>query len=113
MTNAYAVQEAASRSAVQIDAVFIFITVVSLFFFFLVEGLLIYFAIRYRRKKASEDAATSDVTSNLVLEIVWVLIPSLVVLAFFAYGYVVYRGVQPPPPGTTAHKGTARHFFLQ
>jgi cytochrome c oxidase subunit 2 len=113
MTNAYAVQEAASRSAVQIDAVFIFITVVSLFFFFLVEGLLIYFAIRYRRKKASEDAATSDVTSNLVLEIVWVLIPSLVVLAFFAYGYVVYRDVNTPAPGASDINVTAQQFFFE
>jgi cytochrome c oxidase subunit 2 len=113
MTNAYAVQEAASRSAVQIDAVFIFITVVSLFFFFLVEGLLIYFAIRYRRKKASEDAATSDVTSNLVLEIVWVLIPSLVVLAFFTYGYVVYRDVNTPSPGASDINVTAQQFFYE
>jgi len=113
MTNAYAYQEAASRSAVQIDAVFIFITAVSLFFFFLVEGLLIYFAVRYRRKKASEDAATSDVTSNLVLEIVWVLIPSLVVLAFFVYGYLVYRDVNTPSPGSSDINVVAEQFNFE
>ncbi|HEY7586440.1 MAG TPA: cytochrome c oxidase subunit II [Candidatus Deferrimicrobiaceae bacterium] len=113
MTNAYAAGEAASRSALQIDAVFFFITAVSLFFFFLVEGLLIYFAIRYRRKKASEDAATSDVKSHLVLEIVWVIIPSIVVLAFFAYGYVVYQDVTTAAPGSSDINVVARQFSYE
>jgi cytochrome c oxidase subunit 2 len=113
MTNAYASGEAVSRSALQIDAVFFFITAVSLFFFFLVEGLLIYFAIRYRRKKASEDAATSDVKSHLVLEIVWVIIPSIVVLAFFAYGYVVYQDVTTAAPGSSDINVVARQFSYE
>jgi cytochrome c oxidase subunit 2 len=113
MTSAYALSEAASRSAGQIDAVFIFIAAVSLFFFLLVEGLLIYFAVRYRRKKASEDRATSDVTSNLVLEVVWVLIPSLVVIAFFAYGYVVYRNVTTEAPGSSEINVVAQQFSYE
>lgn len=113
MTGAFAFQDAASRSAVRIDAVFLFITVVSLFFFFLVEGLLIYFAVKYRRKKGSGDAATSDVTSNVLLEALWILIPSLVVLAFFAYGYVVYRDVTTPAPGAGDIHVVARQFFYE
>ena len=113
MTNAYAYQEAASRSAVQIDAVFLFIAAVSLFFFFLVEGLLIYFAVRYRRRKASEDLATSGVTSNLVLEIVWVTIPSLVVIAFFVYGYLVYQDVTTPAPGSGEIYVTTQQFYYE
>lgn len=113
MTNAYAAGEAASRSAVQIDAVFLFITVVSLFFFFLVEGLLIYFAIRYRRRKGSGDFATSEVKSNIVLEVVWVIIPSLVVIAFFIYGYLVYQDVTRPAPGSSDVYVTARQFMFE
>lgn len=99
--NAFAQGAAASPSAWKIDAVFMFIAAVSLFFFFLVEGLLIYFAIRYRRRKGAEEGATSDVRSNFVLEVLWVLIPSLAVLAFFIYGYVVYRDVTTPLPGAS------------
>src|SRR3989304_3971635 len=91
MANAYALGEAASRTTGQVDALFLFITVVSLFFFLLVEGLLIYFAIRYRRKKGAGAAETPDIRSHLLLETVWVLIPSLVVVAFFYYGYRVFR----------------------
>ncbi len=113
MTNAYATSEAASRSAVQIDAVFLFITLVSLFFFFLVEGLLIYFAIRYRRRKASEDFATSEVRGNFLLEIVWVIVPSVVVIAFFVYGYLVYQDVTRPAPGSSDIFVTARQFLFE
>jgi len=113
MTNAFAGGAAASPSAWKIDAVFLFITGVSLFFFLLVEGLLIYFAIRYRRRKASEDAATSDVRSNTVLEIVWVLVPSLAVLAFFIYGYMVYRDVTAPQPGASDINVTAGQFLYE
>jgi cytochrome c oxidase subunit 2 len=113
MTSAYAFSVAASRSTGQIDAVFIFIAVVSLFFFLLVEGLLIYFAVRYRRKKASEDLATSDVTSNFILEVVWVLIPSLVVIAFFTYGYMVYRDVTTEAPGSSEIHVVAQQFSFE
>ncbi|MBI5576239.1 MAG: cytochrome c oxidase subunit II [Deltaproteobacteria bacterium] len=113
MTNAFAGGAAASPSAWQIDAVFLFIACVSLFFFLLVEGLLIYFAIRYRRRKASEDAALSDVRSNTLLEIVWVLVPSLAVLAFFTYGYVVFRDVTAPQPGASDVNVTAGQFLYE
>lgn len=113
MTSAVAYQEAASRSAVQIDAVFLFIAAVSLFFFFLVEGLLIYFAVRYRRRKGSDDRATSEVRSHTVLEIVWVVIPSLVVIAFFVYGYMVYEDVTRPAPGSGEINVIARQFFFE
>lgn len=113
MTEAYAYQEAASRSAVQIDSVFLFIGVVSLIFFFLVEGLLVYFAVKYRRRRTAEAVATSDVTGNRTLEIVWILIPSLVVVAFFAYGYLVYRDVTAPVPGAGDIHVTAQQFFYE
>lgn len=113
MTHGGAFQEAASRSAVQIDAVFLFIAAVSLFFFFLVEGLLIYFAVRYRRRKAHDEWATSEVKGHTVLEIVWVIIPSLVVIAFFVYGYMVYEDVTRPAPGSGDVNVVARQFFFE
>ncbi|MBI5419863.1 MAG: cytochrome c oxidase subunit II [Deltaproteobacteria bacterium] len=112
MTNTLAYHQAASRSAWEIDAVFLFITVVSLFFFILVEGLLIYFAVRYRRRRAEEAHATSDVRSNFVLETVWVIIPSIVVIAFFVYGYVVYRDVTTPSPGASDIHVVAQQFLF-
>ncbi|MGE5664679.1 MAG: cytochrome c oxidase subunit II [Deltaproteobacteria bacterium] len=113
MTHAVAAQEAASRTAVQVDAVFVFIAVVSLFFFLLVEGMLVWFAVRYRRRKGEEAAALSDVRSNTLLETIWIVIPSLVVVAFFYYGYVVFRDMQAPRPGAGEINVTARQFSYE
>lgn len=113
MTNAFAAQEAVSRTASQVDALFYFIAGVSLFFFLLVEGLLIYFAVKYRRRKGEEAVATSDVHSNVVLETIWIVIPSLVVVAFFYYGYVVFRDIHAPLPGATDIQVVGRQFLFQ
>src|SRR3972149_5120704 len=105
--------EAASRTTVQVDALFLFITLVSLFFFLLVEGLLIYFAIKYRRKKGAEPAATPDIRGNLLLESIWIVIPSLVVASFFYYGYRVFRDIRTPSPGATDIHAVGRQWLFE
>ncbi len=112
MTNAHAFfGDAASRSAVEVDSVFVFILAVSLFFFLLVEGLLIVFAVKYRRRKGAEAVATSGVTHNALLETLWVVIPSVVVVVFFGYGYLVFRDIRSPRPGADEVNVVAQQFF--
>ncbi len=113
MTNAYAVGEAASRTTGQVDALFLFIAGISLFFFLLVEGLLIWFAVRYRRRKGVETAPTPDIRSHLLLETVWIVIPSLVVVAFFYYGYRVFRDIRTPVPGATDIHVAGKQFLFE
>lgn len=112
MTNAHAFQEAASRTTGQVDSLFLFIAGVCLFFFVLVEGLLIYFAVRYRRRKGEEPAPTPDIRSNVILETVWVLIPTIVVVVFFYYGFMVFRDIRAPAPGAVDIHVTGRQFFF-
>ena len=113
MANAYALGEAASRTTGQVDALFLFITVVSLFFFLLVEGLLIYFAIRYRKRKGAEPSETPDIRGSLFLETVWILIPTIVVASFFYYGYVVFRDIRTPSPGATDIHVVSRQWLFE
>ncbi|MDH3239009.1 MAG: cytochrome c oxidase subunit II [Deltaproteobacteria bacterium] len=113
MANAYALGEAASRTTGQVDALFLFITVVSLFFFLLVEGLLIYFAIRYRKRKGAEAAETPDIRGSLFLETVWILIPTIVVASFFYYGYMVFRDIRTPSPGATDIHVVGRQWLFE
>jgi cytochrome c oxidase subunit 2 len=113
MANAYALGEAASRTTGQVDALFLFITVVSLFFFLLVEGLLIYFAIRYRKRKGAEPSETPDIRGSLFLETVWILIPTIVVASFFYYGYRVFRDIRTPPPGATDIHVVGRQWLFE
>jgi cytochrome c oxidase subunit 2 len=113
MANAYALGEAASRTTGQVDALFLFIGGVSLFFFLLVEGLLIYFAIKYRRRKGAEAAETPDIRGNFLLETVWILIPTIVVASFFYYGYRVFRDIRTPSPGATDIHAVGRQFLFE
>ncbi len=111
MANAYAFfGDAASRSTVEIDSVFLFVLAVCLFFFLLVEGLLIYFAVAYRRRKGDEAVATSGATHSAILEALWIVIPSVVVVSFFAYGYVVFDDLRRPRPGADEVNVVARQF---
>ncbi|TFG57280.1 MAG: cytochrome c oxidase subunit II, partial [Deltaproteobacteria bacterium] len=105
--------EAASRTTGQVDALFLFIGGVSLFFFLLVEGLLIYFAIKYRKQKGAEGVETPDIRGNFLLETVWILIPSIVVASFFYYGYIVFRDIRTPSPGATDIHAVSRQWLFE
>lgn len=113
MANAYVLGEAASRTTGQVDSLFLFIAGISLFFFLLVEGLLIYFAVKYRRRKGAEPPLTPDIRSHVLLETVWIVIPSIVVVAFFYYGYLVFRDLRAPAPGATDIHVTGRQFLFE
>lgn len=88
--------EAASSFAGRVDNVIWFVTLVSAFFFILISSLLVLYAVKYRRK--SEDQVTPQYTSHHTLEVVWTVIPSIIVLFIFVYGLVVYDEMRLPPP---------------
>ena len=94
-------QGEASRTAGEVDAVFIFIAVICAFFFVLTQGLLIYFALRYRRKKGETAQETPYITGNRTLEIAWIVVPSLLLLAIFVYGYLAFIDMRTPLSGAT------------
>jgi cytochrome c oxidase subunit 2 len=102
-----------SRIAGQVDDVFIFITLLGLFFFIITQGCLIYFAWKYRRKRRGEPAETPHITGSHLLETICVVIPSLAVLAIFLYGYLVYRDIRTPPPDAVEIQVTARQWLYQ
>jgi len=104
--------ERVGRLAEEVDGVFLFIFLVGLFFFIITQGALIYFAVRYRRRKGEEEAATPYITGNRTLEIVWVVVPSILLLAIFIYGYLVFRDIRTPPPGAAEINVTARQWLF-
>ncbi|HWS16255.1 MAG TPA: cytochrome c oxidase subunit II [Candidatus Methylomirabilis sp.] len=92
---------AASGQAGRVDAVFLMILLIGGFFFFLTQGMLIYFAVKYRRRRPDRDNETPAITGNPLLEFLWILIPSLVVLVIFYYGWRVYTDLRIPQAGAT------------
>ena len=102
-----------SRIAGQVDGVFLFITLMGLIFFIITQGFLIYFAVKYRRKKREEPAETPYITGNNWLEAICIVIPSLVVLVIFFYGYAVFRDIRTPPQDAVEIQVTARQWLYQ
>ncbi|HWP92822.1 MAG TPA: cytochrome c oxidase subunit II [Thermodesulfobacteriota bacterium] len=87
--------EVASNFAGKVDTVIWFITIISVFFFILITVGLVYFAIKYRRR--SEDDETPYITGNHFLETLWTVIPSILVIIIFVYGFVIFREMRTPP----------------
>jgi cytochrome c oxidase subunit 2 len=77
-----------STVAPAVDNVFYTILGVSIFFFVLVVGAAAYFTIKYRRRGAVGPSAQPD--QSLTLEIVWTVIPLIIVVVIFAMGFRVY-----------------------
>lgn len=103
----------AGRLAGEVDSVFLFIFLIGLFFFLITQGALIWFALRYRRKRGEEEAETPYITGHRLLETVWVVIPSLLLVAIFVYGYLVFRDIRTPPKGAMEITVTARQWLYQ
>ena len=79
----------------QVDALYFFLIVVSLFFTVIIFGDCAYFAIAYRRRdEAFVPAAQKD---SMILEVAWSVIPFLITMLMFAWGAVIFFRVYQPP----------------
>jgi cytochrome c oxidase subunit II len=86
---------AKSTLAGETDALFYFINSVSLILLIGITVAIIYFAWKYRRK--SEDDVTPVIAHNNKLEITWSVIPLILVLIVFSWGYGTYvKKISPP-----------------
>lgn len=89
------IPEVASNLAGKVDGVLWIITIMSVVFFILITVLLVYFSIKYRRR--SENDETPYITGSEPLEIIWTVIPSILLIVLFVYAYVVYMDMRTPP----------------
>jgi cytochrome c oxidase subunit 2 len=67
---------------------------ISVFFLVTITATMIYFVIRYRRKK---NPKASQIHGNNTLEIVWTVIPTILVLIMFYYGWAGYHPMRKVP----------------
>ncbi len=67
------------------DALMAFIHTISFGLLAAITIAIIYFAIKYRRR--SEDDVTPVITHNTKLEVIWTVIPLLLVFVVFGWGY--------------------------
>jgi cytochrome c oxidase subunit II len=90
--------ERASTMAARVDALYFFLVVVSVFFSLLIAGLIVYYAVRYRRR--DPNSVGEVMAGGLLLEIIWSVIPLLISMVIFVWGASVFFAMSRPPDET-------------
>jgi cytochrome c oxidase subunit II len=78
----------------QVDTTFIIIVSISVFFLLLIGITMIYFVMKYNKKR---NPIPSSVTGNTKLEIMWTIIPTLLALGMFFSGYAGFKNMRNAP----------------
>jgi cytochrome c oxidase subunit 2 len=78
---------AASNFVEGVDLAFMVIVGIGIFFLVSITTVMIYFVIRYRKSKHPKPVQIKD---NNVLEVTWTVVPLILVLLMFYYGYVAF-----------------------
>ncbi|HEX7335135.1 MAG TPA: cytochrome c oxidase subunit II [Pyrinomonadaceae bacterium] len=82
------VPESASTISWQVDALYFYLSGVTLFFTLLISAVLIFFVIRYRRRTPYE--IPRPVAGSHKLETIWTIIPFVIAMTMFGWGAHVY-----------------------
>lgn len=91
--------EQASTFAAEIDWFFNMITLISVVFFVLIVGAMVYFIWKYRERPGYR--GSPEALHNTPLEITWTVVPTFIVIWIFAQGTVGYVDMATPPQAGT------------
>jgi len=87
--------ERASTMAGRVDALYFFLLALSAFFALLIAGLIVYFAIKYRRR--APDSVGDRIHGGTALEVTWTVVPFIITMGIFVWGASVYFAMATPP----------------
>jgi cytochrome c oxidase subunit II len=100
---------ASSTVAGNVDSVFYLILGVGIFFFILVISLAAFFIFKYHRRAGVPSAQTAD--HNIKLEIVWTVIPLIIVIIIFFMGFSVFLKLNIAPKDALEIKVTGQKWM--
>lgn len=87
----------ASTVAGGVDSLFYFIFWITVFFFVLILALMLYFVAKYRYTEARPDADPAP-SHSTALELTWTIIPTILVLMIFYFGFRGFLKMTVVPP---------------
>lgn len=90
-----------------VDQAFWYILGISMVLLFGITVVMVGFVIRYRRSK---NPVPSDIRDNYKLEIIWTIIPTLIALSMFYFGWKSYVGLREVPEGALEVEVEAQMF---
>lgn len=89
---------AASEEATHVDGLFNAMMTISIGLFLLVQGVIVYCAVKFRRKPGELGDGVA-VEGNVPLEILWTAIPAAIVLWISIYSFEIYNEMGGFDPG--------------
>lgn len=93
-----------------VNFAFLFILAISVVLLVFITFAMIFFVIKYHRKR---NPVASQISGNAILEIVWTVIPTFLALGMFYYGWIGYRLMKTPPPGAMEVTAVGRMWSWQ
>lgn len=97
----------ASTSAQKSDAIFFFVFGLSVMLLLFITGLMIYFVLRYSRKRHPR---AEQIEGHTGLEVAWTMVPLVVFLAIFYYGWTNFEYMRQAPSESMVVKVLARQW---
>ena len=99
----------ASTVAGRVDGLFFFLVAVSAFFTVLIFVLVLYFAVKYRRRSEAEQPRA--IHGDLRLEILWTAIPLGLAMVMFGWGASLYFTISRPPAEALAITAVGKQWM--
>lgn len=98
-----------STIAPEVDALFNFILYASMVLFVIVVVGMVTFVVRYRRR--GEARTTPGIAHNIKLELAWSIIPTILVIIVFVWGFRVFLKMHVVPKDAYEIKVTGQKWF--
>lgn len=84
----------ASNFVHSVNGTFFFIVAVCVFFLVLITGLMLFFVFKYNAKKNKK---AKNIHGNMPLEVLWTVVPTILVLIMFWLGWTGYKAMRDAP----------------
>ena len=94
-----------TKVAAQVDQVFLLIFGVSAAILIFITVLMVWFVIRYHHTRSPKAA---DIRGNVLAEVIWTVIPSILVMGMFYYGWASFKALRSVPADAMRVQVTAR-----
>lgn len=99
-----------SAYAASLDTFYMFLVWLTVFFFLLIFGIVVYSAVKFRHKPGD---VTPHWTHNNMLEFTWTIIPTIIVIIIFFWGVKGYVQAEVAPGNAEEIQVTAKKWLWQ
>jgi cytochrome c oxidase subunit 2 len=96
-----------SNTAGRVDSAFLFVVVCCVILLAIVTACMVWFLVRYNRKRHPRP---EHVKENMLLEIAWTVLPTVLVIFMFYFGWVDFEYIRNPPKDAMTVHVTARQW---